>query len=634
MKSSAEIESQQAIQKSAVTVELMKLSDYVVQFIAEQGVKHVFLVTGGGAMHLNNSLADEKRLIPVCNLHEQASAVAAENYSKATNDLGVCMVTTGPGGTNAVSGVAGAWLDSTPTLYISGQVKRPDRAFDEKNNPLGMRQVGVQEVDIVSIVSPITKYAVTVLEPGEIRYHLEKAIHLARTGRPGPVWVDIPLDVQAAPIDPSGLRGFNPTEDTTAAARVKPGNLKIQVGKILEALNRAERPMMLIGNGIRLSRAEAEMEQLLRMLDIPAEVTWLAIDMMADDDPLYVGRPGTLAQRGANFAIQNCDFLLSIGARLDRVVTGYAPDGFARAACKVMVDIDPTELRKMGDTVHFPICADAGEFMRAMLAQAANVEKKERRAWKERCAHWRERYPLVLAEHKTPEGRVSVYNLAEVMSGVLKEGDFIVSGSSGTGIELFLLAFRTKRGQRIFHTTALGAMGFGIPASVGAGIVGGFGGSKRNIICVDGDGGFQFNIQELETIARLKLPVKFFVLNNEGYGSIRASQTAFFGASKIGCDAITGQTLPDVRRVAEAYGIATDIITSQRNLADDIRRVLATPGPVVCDVHIVLDEVRQPRLSSVQRPDGSFVSKPLEDLWPFLDRDEFKANMIIPPVEE
>jgi acetolactate synthase-1/2/3 large subunit len=232
------------------------------------------------------------------------------------------------------------------------------------------------------------------------------------------------------------------------------------------------------------------------------------------------------------------------------------------------------------------------------------------------------------------ESRVSVYNFAEVMSGVLREGDFLISGSSGTGIELFLLAFRVKRGQRIFHTTALGSMGFGIPASVGAGIVGAAEGSKLNIICVDGDGGFQFNIQELETIARLKLPVKFFVLNNEGYGSIRASQTAFFGACSIGCDAATGQTLPDVRRVAEAYGIMTDVITSQRNLADEIRRVLATPGPVVCDVHIVLDEVRQPRLSSVQRPDGSFVSKPLEDLWPFLDREEFKANMLIPVIEE
>jgi acetolactate synthase-1/2/3 large subunit len=614
----------------------MKLSDYVVRFVADQGVKHVFLVVGGGAMHLNSSLANEKRLTPVCNLHEQASAVAAENYSKATNNFGVCMVTTGPGGTNAITGVAGAWLDSTPMLSISGQVKRPDRAFDEQNMPLGMRQVGVQEVDIVSIVRPITKYAVTVLDPGEIRYHLEKAVYLARTGRPGPVWIDIPLDVQASPIDdPAELRSFDPAElagDTSH--RMTLADIRQNVDSIVAELNRAERPMLLIGNGVRLSRAKREMEQLIRVLDIPIEVTWLAIDLVSDEDPLYVGRPGAIAQRGANFAIQNCDFLLSIGCRLDRIVTGYAPERFGRAARKVMVDIDPSELNKMGATIHYPICADAGDFMRAMLARSSDVEQKDRTWWKQRCAEWKKQYPLVLPEHKLPNERVSVYNFAEVMSTVLREGDFCISGSSGTGIELFLLAFRTKCRQRIFHTTALGAMGFGIPAAIGAGVVGLEEDPNRNIICVDGDGGFQFNIQELETIKRLQLPVKFFVLNNDGYGSIRASQTAFFGACKIGCDVATGQTLPDVRRVAEAYGIATDKISTQRNLEDDIRRVIAAPGPVVCDVHVALDEVRQPRLSSVQLPDGSFVSKPLEDLWPFLDRAEFKANMLIETLPE
>ena len=613
----------------------MKLSDYVVRFVAEQGVRHVFLVVGGGAMHLNSSLANEQRLVPVCNLHEQASAIAAENYSKATNNLGVCMVTTGPGSTNAVTGVAGAWLDSTPTLFISGQVKRPDRAFDKQNKPLGMRQVGVQEVDIVSIVRPITKYAVTVLEPEEIRYHLEKAVYLARTGRPGPVWVDIPLDVQAAPIeDAAGLHRFDPAEVAGDTPRITAANLDQTIALVTAELNRAERPMLLIGNGVRLSRAEKEMEKVCRLLDIPVEVTWLAIDLIADDEPLYAGRPGTIAQRGANFAIQNCDFLLSIGCRLDRVVTGYAPERFARAACKVMVDIDPAELDKMGHTIRYPICADAGDFMRAILARGSEIARKDRTWWKQRCAEWKKRYPLVLPEHKSPEGRVSVYNFAEVMSHLLKEGDFCISGSSGTGIELFLLAFRTKCHQRIFHTTALGAMGFGIPAAIGAGLVAVAQDPNRNIICVDGDGGFQFNIQELETIKRLQLPVKFFVLNNEGYGSIRASQTAFFGACMIGCDPPTGQTLPDVRRVAEAYDIRTDVITTQRNLEDEIRRVLGTPGPVVCDVHVVLDEVRQPRLSSVQLPDGSFVSKPLEDLWPFLDRAEFKANMLIETLEE
>ena len=614
----------------------MKLSDYVVRFIADQGVKHVFLVTGGGAMHLNNSLAGESRLTPICNLHEQASAVAAENYSKATNNLGVCMVTTGPGGTNAVTGVAGAWLDSTPMLIVSGQVKRPDRSFDNENRPLGMRQVGVQEVDIISIVKPITKYAVTVLEPDKIRYHLEKAAYLARHGRPGPVWVDIPLDVQAVQIDePDVLPGFNTSELGTAeTGQIDPDELKPAVRNIIERLNEAERPLLLIGNGIRLSRAEKELESLLHLLDIPAETTWLAIDMMADDDPLFAGRPGTLAPRGANFAVQNCDFLLSIGARLDRVVTGYAPEGFARGAWKAMIDIDPAELRKMGETIHSPVCADAGQFMREMLDQNAAIVTRDRTSWKKQCAHWRERYPLVLPEHRTPGSRVSAYYFAEVISEVLNEGDFYISGSSGTGIELVLLAFRVKKGQRIFHTTALGAMGFGIPAAIGAGIVALEGGAHRNIVCVDGDGGFQFNIQELETIARLQLPVKFFVLNNEGYGSIRASQTAFFGGCKIGCDASTGQTLPDLRRVAEAYGIATDIIQDQKELAIEIRRVLNTPGPVICDVHLVLDEVRQPRVASAQLADGSFVSKPMEDLWPFLERDEFKANMLIPEIEQ
>jgi acetolactate synthase-1/2/3 large subunit len=608
----------------------MKLSDYVLQFLADAGIRHVFLVVGGGAMHLNASLAQQPRLTPICNLHEQASAIAAENYSKATNHLGLCLVTTGPGGTNAITGLAGAWLDSTPTFFVSGQVKRADRMFHPDGTPLGVRQVGVQEVDIISIVAPLTKYAVTVLNAADIRYHLEKALYLALHGRPGPVWIDIPLDIQAAPIDPPTLRGFSPTElpahPTTALAAA--------VAATIDALNKSARPMLLIGNGIRLSRAESEMELVLRALDIPAEVTWLAIDLMADDDPLYVGRPGTIAQRGANFAVQNCDFLLSIGARQDRVVTGFSPAGFAREAFKVMVDIDPTELAKMVDTdgkevIDIPICADAGDFMRELLAQQHNIIPTPRTDWKQRCANWRTRYPLVLPEHQTP-GRVSVYNLAETMSSVLQPNDLIVSGSSGTGIELFLLAFRVKPGQRIFHTTALGSMGFGIPAAIGACL----GSGSRQTIVVDGDGGFQFNIQELETVRRLNLPIKFFVLNNQGYGSIRASQKVFFGETLIGCDDATGQSLPDVRKVAAAYGIPTDTITSQDNLAEEIRRVLATPGPVVCDVHIVLDETRQPRLSSTQRPDGSFVSKPLEDLWPFLPREEFLENMIIQPLPE
>ncbi|MGA8025923.1 MAG: thiamine pyrophosphate-binding protein [Bryobacteraceae bacterium] len=604
-----------------------KLSDYVIQFVADQGVKHVFLVTGGGAMHLNESLAKCPRIEPVCNSHEQASAIAAENYGKATNRLGVAMVTTGPGGTNAVTGVAGAWLDSTPCLFISGQVKRPDRMFDSEGQQFGMRQLGIQEVDIISIVRPITKYAITVLDPRTIRYHLEKAVHIATSGRPGPVWLDIPLDVQASPIETESLPGFDPAELQSPPSD---SNLASQVEKTIGALNNSQRPLLFAGNGIRLARAEGEFQELIRLLKVPVVATWCAADLIASDDPLYVGRPGSVAARGANFALQNCDFLLAIGARLDFAITGYAPDKLAREAYKTMVDIDPAELRKLDGYVQQPIRADAGEFLREVLRQQDGVKQRKRSDWEARCADWKTRYPVVTAEHRKSEGQVSVYYLAEVIGHETAPDDLLVSGSSGSGIEIFLLACPTRTGQRIFHTAGLGAMGFGLPGSIGVCLAG----ERRRTVCVDGDGGFQFNIQELETVARLNLPIKFFVLNNDGYASIRASQTNYFGDAGIGCDRRTGLTVPDISKVAASYGIQTSVIANQANLRRDVRSVLERPGPVVCDVHVIPDEIREPRLSSVLRSDGSFVSKPLEDLWPFLPREEFLANMIVEPLPE
>jgi len=597
------------------------------QFVADQGVKHVFLVTGGGAMHLNESLAKCPQIEPVCNSHEQASAIGAESYGKATNRLGVALVTTGPGGTNAVTGVAGAWLDSTPCLFISGQVKRPDRMFDAEGRPLGMRQLGVQEVDIVSIIKPVTKYAVTVLDPLTIRYHLEKAVHLATSGRPGPVWVDIPLDVQASPIEVESLKGFNPAELESSCGD---SNLASQVEKTIQALNRSERPLLFAGNGIRLARAEGEFSELVRLLKIPVVATWCAADLIASDDPLYVGRPGSVAARGANFALQNCDFLLTIGVRLDFAITGYAPDKLAREAYKAMVDIDPAELDKLKGYIQQPVRADASDFLREILRQRDSVKQRRRRAWDARCAEWKTRYPVVTEEHRKPEGRVSIYHLAEIIGQETNPNDLLISGSSGSGIEIFLLACPTRTGQRIFHTAGLGSMGFALPGSIGVCLAGG----RRRTVCVDGDGGFQFNIQELETVARLNLPIKFFVLNNDGYASIRASQANYFGKASIGCDERTGLTVPNISKVAAAYGIQTSVIADQTNLRHDVRRVLDTSGPVVCDVRVIPDEIRAPRLSSVQRDDGSFVSKPLEDLWPFLPREEFLANMIVRPLPE
>ncbi len=606
---------------------MTKLSDYVLQFVADQGVKQVFLVTGGGAMHLNASLAKNASLEAICNSHEQASAMAAENYAKVVNDLGVAMVTTGPGGTNAITGLAGAWLDSTPVLFLSGQVKRPDRMFAVDGTPLGMRQLGVQEVDIISIVRPLTKYAVTILDPSSIRYHLEKAVHLARFGRPGPVWIDIPLDVQAAPIDETSLPGcdaseFPPPFDASGLAE--------KVRETINALNRSERPLIFIGNGVRLARAEDDLRKLFSLLRIPVEATWCAADIISSEDPLFVGRPGSLASRGANFALQNCDFLLSIGARLDFAITGYAPEKLARAAYRVMVDIDPAEISKLAPYIHTPVCADAGAFLREMLRQIGSVQPKDRAHWKERCAEWKTRYPVVLPEHRKPEGLVSIFHLAEVISQETTADDLMISGNSGSGIEIFLFACPTRTGQRIFHTAGLGAMGCALPNSIGVCLAGG----RKRTICVDGDGGFMFNIQELATVRHLNLPIKFFILNNDGYASIRASQANFFGSPLLGCDERTGLTIPDLCKVAESYGLSSARICSQAHLREQVRKVLDTPGPVVCDVYVIPDEVRGPRLSSVQRPDGSMVSKPLEDLWPFLDRDEFHANMIIPPLEE
>ena len=609
-----------------------KLSDYVVQFVADQGVKHVFLVTGGGAMHLNQSLSGCAGIEAVCNSHEQASAICAESYGKATHGLGVAMVTTGPGGTNAVTGVAGAWLDSTPTLFISGQVKRPDRMFDASGSPLGMRQLGVQEVDIVSIVRPITKYAVTVLDPTAIRYHLEKAAYLALSGRPGPVWIDIPLDVQASPIaDPSSLRGFDPAElDQTAPGGEVKAELQAEVGKLIEALNRAERPLLFAGNGIRLAQAEEEFHQLRKLLDIPIAATWCAADLVPSDEPLYVGRPGSVAARGANFALQNCDFLLAIGVRLDFAITGYAPDKLAREAHKAAVDIDRAELKKLEPHLEQPIHADAKAFLKELLAQRDRIKLKARSAWDGRCADWKTRYPVVTDEHRKPEGQVSIYNLAEVIGTETEPDDQLVSGSSGAGIEIFLLACPTRTGQRIYHTAGLGSMGFALPMSIAVSLAAG----RKQTICVDGDGGFQFNIQELETVGRLNLPIKFFVLNNDGYASIRASQANYFGKASIGCDSRTGLSVPNLARIAGAYGIRSAVIEDQRDLRAAVRRVLDTPGPVVCDVHVIPDESRAPRLSSVQKPDGSMVSRPLEDLYPFLERDEFLANMIVKPLSD
>jgi acetolactate synthase I/II/III large subunit len=595
----------------------MKLSDYVFQRIAEWGVKHVFMLPGGGAMHLNNSLGHCPGLTAVSNLHEQAAAIAAEAYARVTNHLGVALVTTGPGGTNAVTGVAAAWLDSTPCLFISGQVKRADRKAGTD-----LRQLGVQELDIVTIVQPITKYAVTILDPSTIRFHLEKAYHLARAGRPGPVWLDIPLDVQAAEIDPEALAGFHsepPTEDS---------GLAVLASKTLELLAASERPILLAGNGIRLAGAIDDFHALVDRLRVPVQTTWLGMDLMAEDHPLFAGRPGAIAPRGANFALQNSDLLLTLGARLDMAMVGYAYERLARAATKVMVDIDPAEIAKLKGGVHLPVCADVGEFIRELLRQSESRKLNRPLPWLKRCQAWKAAYPVVLPEHRTLKKHVSTYLFSETLSKLLPEGALVASMSAGACVEILLLAFQVKAGQRIFHNRGTGSMGLAIPASLAACLASG----GKETICIEADGGFQMNNQELQTIRRLDLPIKIFVLNNRGYASIRASQSHHFGRL-TGADTTSGLTFPDTLRLAQAYELPARRITSSENLAEEIQTVLTAKGPFLCEVMMPPDEVRAPCISSRQQPDGSMVSAPLEDLWPFLDREEFRANMLIPPLD-
>jgi acetolactate synthase I/II/III large subunit len=599
-----------------------KLSDWIFRFLAGNGVKHVFMLTGGGAMHLNDSLGASPHIEYICTSHEQAAAMAAESYAKLTGGLGVCLVTAGPGGTNAITGVAGGWLDSTPMLVLSGQAKRSDL-----KGTTGVRQMGVQEIDIVAMVSTITKYAVTVMDPAEIRFHMEKAVHLAMSGRPGPVWIDLPLDVQGAAVDEGSLHGFEPTNEIFGVA--SQSEIRAAVRTTIDLLNTAERPVVLIGNGVRLGGARGSMRGLIDRLGLPVLTTWPAHDMVPDDHPLMVGRPGPLAARGANFTLQNSDFLLSIGCRLDLVVTGYSPKNFARAAKKVMVDIDEAELRKMQGTIDVPVCASTGDFIDEFLRQLDVVQWRDRSAWDHRWKQWRAKYPVVLSEYRGLSQGVSTYVLGEAIGEATTSDDVIVSGSSGAGIEIFCLSVKLKEGQRLFLTTALGAMGNGLPGLIGACIANG----KRRTISVDGDGGLQLNIQEFETARRLQLPIKLFVLNNDGYASIRTSQSRYFGRL-AGADATSGVTLPPLRGVVEAYGLPYARIDSDHDLVSRIRKLLDAPGPVVVEVITPREEPRGPSLSSIRKPDGSMVSKPLEDLWPFLPRDEFLSNMIIAPVEE
>jgi acetolactate synthase-1/2/3 large subunit len=572
-------------------------------------------------MHLNDSLGRCEELEFIAVQHEQAAAIAAEAYARVTNGLGVAMVTSGPGGTNAVTGVAAAWLDSTPVLFISGQVKRSDIRRDPQ-----LRQLGVQEVDIVSIVKPITKYAVTIMEPETIRLHLERAVNLARSGRPGPVWIDIPLDVQAAMIDLGALQGLDGLADSTPA---RPADIGGVVAETIRLLNDSVRPVILVGNGVRLAGGEKLLEQVVDALGIPVLSTRLGVDLIPASHPLCFGMPGGIASRSANFTLQNSDFLLAIGARLDMQLMAYAPERFARAARKIMVNIDPAEIRKLGSIVDLGIALDARLFLSELLGARDQLKSRNRTDWLRCCRKWQERYPFVQPEQRIRDSGISMYAFSELLSDLLEPNDIVLPGSSGFAAEIFLTAFKCKRGQRVFHSKGTGAMGLSQPATIGACL----GSGRKRTVCVDGDGGFVMNVQELETIRRLRLPIKLFVINNNGYASIRASQGNHF-KRLVAADSTSGLSLPDPVKVAEAYGLYSRSLSSPKTLRADIQSFLDEPGPGICEVKVLPDEPRVPRVASIIRPDGSMASRPLEDMFPFLSREELRDNMLIPIIPD
>lgn len=603
---------------------MIKLSDYVIKYLEQLNVGHMFMLPGGGAMHLNDSLGNSSKIEYVVCLHEQACAIAAEAYARVTNKPGLLMVTTGPGGTNALTGVTAAYIESTPMIVLSGQVKRADMI-----NGQGIRQQGMQEVDIISMVKPVTKYAVLVTDPESIRYHLDYALHEATTGRMGPVWLDIPLDVQATMIDETKLQGFEQEKVSEEQKQKKRKQLERQVSETIAHLNRAERPVLLAGNGIRLSEGRKEFEELVEALQIPVLTTWNGIDLIEEEHPLFFGRPGGMGQRYANFVQQNSDFFLSIGARLNLLQTGYNFDGFARDAYKVMVDIDAAELHKINVRPQLAIEADAKKFMQLLLEHKGEIEKKDYSQWIGYAERMKEKYPIVTEAVWKQEQQVNTYALLDMITDQMTKDDIYVSGSSGTCIDITMQTFRVKKGQRVFSTKGLASMGFGVPATIGACLAG----NRRRTVCVNGDGGFQMNIQELETIHRLNLPIKIFVLNNEGYAQIHATQKNIFAGHYVACDESSHLTLSPISAVAEAYCLKTVQIYSNKELKEKVKEALEYDGPVICEVMVPIDLSAFPKQVSYKRSDGQMESLPLEYMNPPLKEVELKENMLIPLYE-
>lgn len=589
---------------------MIKLSDYVFQFLEQKGIRQAFMLPGGGAMHLDDSIG-KSQIAYVCCLHEQAAAIAAEAYGQHTNTPGLVLVTSGPGATNAITGVTAGWIDSTPMIVVSGQSKRADLVGDK-----GVRQIGSQEVQIVPMVKSITKYAVQILEPTQIRYHLEKAYHEATTGRPGPVWLDIPLDVQACMLDEQELPGCELEKDREV-------DIRNVIEKTVMLLEQSHKPLVLAGNGIKLAGATELLYRLMEKLQIPVETTWKTIDMLEEDNPLYAGHPGIMGDRGANLILQESDLILSIGCRLDTSVTAFNDKNFGKNAKKIIVDIDENEINRMEVEKEAVAICDAGVFLNQLLLQ---IEEKnaiqnfsglqgEWRKWVEYCRSLRAKYPVITQEHADVKDYVSAYYFIGKLCEILREDDVIVPESSGGAGEITYQAFRLKRGQKMKNAAGLGSMGFGLPYAIGSCIAN----DGRRTVLINGDGAFQLNIQELETVHRLKLPVKMFIWNNNGYASIRSMQRNNFEGHYVASDEGSGLTMPNISHVAKAYGFKTYCIHNHDELNRILPEIMKDDEPMLCELMVLPEETVSPRVKAIVGENGKMTSGPLEKMWPYLD---------------
>jgi len=595
----------------------MKVSDYVAQFLIENGIKDLFLISGGGIMHLLDSAAKQKNLNLVFNLNEQATSICADSYAQYTNHLGACLVTTGPGATNAVTGCAGAWLDSSPVLFISGQTKTADMGQLK-----GLRQFGAQEVAIVPMVKPITKYAVTVMRGDEIKYHLEKAVYLATHGRRGPVWIDIPLDVQGSHVEIQNLKGFNPESEGLAETYSVETEV---ISKVYNLMNKSERPVVLMGHGVTASGKGKDLHRLLDEFRIPALATWRAKGIYSDDDELFMGSPGIPATRYSNYVLQNSDFLLIIGSRLNPAITAYAEENFAPGAVKIIVDIDKNEINKLVMPFELKINSDAGVFIESLVANKNKYINNSRENWIDYCVNIKKKYPL--SKEVQPldnEGKVDGYLFAEKLSDYMTSEDVFVGSSSGRTCGISHMAIRLKKGQKFITSMGIGAMGWCLPSAISSCIASG----RRRTILLEGDGSLQHNIQELALINTYKLPIKLFVYSNSGYASIYNMQKNNFNSNFAGCNKDSGIEFPSIKSIACAYNLEYNVLKSNNDIDNVLDEIMKDDRPVLCEIEgsINFDEI--PKSKTIAHKDGTFSSSKLEYLYPFIDITEHEENML------